>query len=400
MVKRLVQINASCNWDAPGRIAEQIGITAKQNGWDVYFVHGARYVQESQLKTIQTQNLNSEFFHYAYNSLFKGEQGLGSVIATRKLVGRLKEINPDIVHIHNIHGYYLNYPILFNYLKEANIPIVWTLHDCWPFTGHCVFFDLVNCDRWKTGCHNCPQIKSYPHSLFFDTSQNEFERKKSLFCSIQKMVIVPVSDWLGEMVRESFLGHFPNRVIHNGIDLTVFKPNPSKDSGGKYRILGVASGWGNRKGMSDFIKLRELLDDGCEITMVGLTEKEAKSIPDTIVKMRRTSNLEELVSLYSSADVYVNATYSDNFPTTNLEALACGTPVITYQTGGSPEAVDEETGIVVPYRDIKKLAEAITTMRANPKSSKACRKRAEDCFNKDKCFEEYIRIYEQLLDSK
>lgn len=397
MVKKLVQINTSCNWDAPGRIAEQIGITAKQNGWDVYYVHGARYVQESKLKTIQTQSLYSELFHYAYNSLFKGEQGLGSAIATRRLVGRLKEINPDIVHIHNIHGYYLNYPILFNYINRANIPVVWTLHDCWPFTGHCVYFDMVNCNRWKTGCENCPQIKNYPKSLVLDTSRDEYERKKLVFGSIQKMVIVPVSEWLGGMVRESFLGHFPISVIHNGIDLTVFKPIPSKERGEKYRILGVASGWGNRKGLSDFVKLRELLDDEYEITMVGLTEKEAKSIPDTIIKMGRTSNLEELVSLYSSADVYVNATYSDNFPTTNLEALACGTPVITYKTGGSPEAVDEDTGIVVPYRDIKKLAEAITLLRAHPKSSETCRKRAKEKFDKDKCFEEYIRIYDKLI---
>lgn len=400
MTKKLVQINTSCNWDAPGRIAEQIGLTAKKHGWDVYYVHGARFVRDSQLKTIQTQSVNAEKIHYAWNSLLMGEQGLGSKNATLRLVEKLKEIKPDIVHMHNIHGYYLNYPILFQYLKEADIPVIWTLHDCWPFTGHCVYFDMVDCDKWKTGCHHCPQIKDYPKSLFFDKSSSEYKRKKELFGALDKLVMVPVSDWLGGLVKDSFLGSKPIKVIHNGIDINVFKPTPSEKKDEKYRILGVASGWDNRKGVPDFIRLREMLGDDFDITMVGLSEKDAKPVPDTIQKMGRTANLAELVSLYSNADVYVNATYSDNFPTTNLEALACGTPVITYQTGGSPEAVDENTGVVVPYRNIEALVEAIKEMRKHPLSSDYCRKRAEECFDKDKCFEEYVELYEELLNGK
>ena len=397
MGRTLVQINTSCNWDAPGRIAEQIGVSAKKKGWDVYFVHGARFVRESELKTIRTQTTKAELFHYAYNSLLKGEQGLGSTRATRKLIEELRNIRPDIVHLHNIHGYYLNYPLLFDYLKEANIPVVWTLHDCWAFTGHCVYFDMVNCEKWKTGCYACPQINTYPQSLFRDSSDKEYQRKRRVFGALQKMALVPVSMWMSKLVQDSFLGRFPTKVIHNGIDLNVFTPTPSKCIDGKYKILGVASGWGDRKGITDFIKLRELLDDQYDITMVGLSEKEARLVPDTIHKMGRTSNLKELVTLYSDADVYVNTTYSDNFPTTNLESLACGTPVITYETGGSPEAIDENTGVVVPYRDIEKMANAIIKMRQRPKSSKACRERAEEFFNKDKCFDEYLQLYEALL---
>lgn len=400
MTKKLVLINTSCNWDAPGRIAEQIGLTAKKHGWDVYYVHGARFVRESQLKTIQTQTVNAEKIHYAWNSLLIGEQGLGSRGATLKLVEKLKEIKPDIVHMHNIHGYYLNYPILFQYLKEADIPVVWTLHDCWSFTGHCVYFDMVDCDKWKTGCHHCPQIKDYPKSLIFDKSSTEYKRKKELFSSLSKLVIVPVSNWLAGLVKESFLGDKPLKVIHNGIDINVFKPTPTEKEDSKYRILGVASGWDDRKGVPDFIKLREMLGEDYEITMVGLSEKDAKPVPDTIHKMGRTANLEELVSLYSNADVYVNATYSDNFPTTNLEALACGTPVVTYLTGGSPEAVDDNTGVVVPYRNIEALVETIKAMRLNPKSSVACRERAERFFDKDKCFEEYVELYEELVNGQ
>ena len=294
-------------------------------------------------------NLNSEFFHYAYNSLFKGEQGLGSVIATRKLVGRLKEINPDIVHIHNIHGYYLNYPILFNYLKEANIPIVWTLHDCWSFTGHSAYCDAVGCTKWKNGCGNCPNLKEYPIS-YTDNSKNNWIRKKEIVTGVPDMTIITPSKWLAELVKESFLSEYRVEVINNGIDTDVFKPTYG-DFRKRYHLedkkilLGVASVWEKRKGLDDFIKLSEMIDDSYRIVLVGLSDNQLKTLPEGIIGITRTNSVKELAEIYTAADLFLNLTYEDNYPTVNLEAQSCGTPVITYDTGGSGESVPESNKI-------------------------------------------------------
>lgn len=401
MNKTLVEINVACNWSSTGRIVEQIGLKAVQKGWDVHVAHSSRYVNASQLITYQIQGKWADYVHYVWNSTILGRSGLGSVASTKRFLKYLDEIKPAIVHLHNIHGHYINYELLLRYLAERNILVVWTMHDCWPITGHCAYFDSIDCQKWKTECHACELQKEFPKSLFFDTSMSAFRLKKQLLAAIPNLTLVPVSGWLGEIARQSMIGgHAKVQVIHNGIDLKVFKPIVSKKNDGVVRILGVAAGYGERKGLNDFNKLREMLSDRYEITMVGLSRDEIKKIVPGIKGIMRTDHVEELVRLYNEADVYVNPTYSDNFPTTNIEALACGTPVITYRTGGSPEAVDEKTGIVIEQGNVVALANAIMCIKDHSFSSEMCRKRAEECFNKEVCFEKYIELYESILNDR
>lgn len=399
---KVLFINAAKNYGSTGKIVEQIGLLAENKGWQTCLVHAARYDRPSQLKSIKAGSVLSEKWHALMAQLFD-RQGLHSSVSTKKVIRQIKEYAPDIIHLHNIHGYYLHYPQLFEYLAEVDIPIVWTLHDCWSFTGHCTYFDLVNCDKWKTGCHHCTNLNNYPRSVWLDRSAKNYALKKYLFTRIKNMTIVPVSEWLAEMTSQSFMSKYPVRVIHNGIDTSTFriKSNSLRMKWGledKFVVLGVSSnGFSGRKGLNDFIKLSEVLPVGYKIIMIGLKDNELKMLPQNIIGLKRTSNVEELVDYYNLAGVFINPTYSDNFPTTNIESLACGAPVITYRTGGSPEAIDDKTGVVVEQGDVIALANAIMQMRDNPLSSEACRHRAEENYNKDKCFEKYLELYDELL---
>ena len=399
-MKRVIEINVASNRGSTGRIAENIGLTMRASGWECYIAHGSRYCGTSELNDIPIGNKRFEYVHYIKSYLFDA-QGLGSKVATREFVKTIDLIKPDIIHLQNIHGYYINYSFLFSYLEESRLPVVWTLHDCWPFTGHCVYFDAVGCGKWRTHCENCPQRKTYPQSII-DRSYINFEKKKKIFCSLDNLTIVPVSDWLSGLVSNSFLSEFPRHVIHNGIDLSVFHPgNDSLKSKlgfqNKKLVLGVADGFGQRKGLDDFVALNKIISPEYQIVLIGASKSEIEKLPKDIVAIPRTDSQSQLAEYYSAADAYVNPTYEDNFPTTNIEALACGTPVITYRTGGSPEAVSPETGIVVEQGDVAGMAEAIREICKNKDFyTVACRKRAEEHFDKDKCFEKYVELYERI----
>jgi glycosyltransferase involved in cell wall biosynthesis len=401
-MKKILQINITANWGSHGRIAEEIGQLAMKNGWDSYIAYG-RWANPSKSHLIKIGSMWDERLHGLQSRLFDNH-GLASKKATMELVDSIKKVNPDLIHLHNVHGYYLNYPILFDFLSQYNKPVVWTLHDCWPITGHCAYFTYVQCDEWKTGCRNCKQIHTYPKSLFLCRSEKNYAKKKACFCSLDKMIIVPVSQWLAEITKESYLGKFPTRMIHNGVDLEKFCPHSCQRGNnlqGKKILLGVSSVWEKRKGLRDFFVLRELLNDNYAIIIVGLTKEQIDTLPNGIIGVPRTNSIDELRDYYCRADVFVNPTYEDNFPTTNIEALACGTPVITYDTGGSPEAIDEKTGIVVQYGNVTDLAEAVKKMcqlPSNENVSKACRQRAEFFFNKSDRYQEYIELYNQLLN--
>ena len=400
----LLQINSTQNYGSTGKIAEQIGVIAIENGFDTYMVHGPRCVNPSVLKSICAETCLGEKVHGIETRLFDAH-GLGSGYSTHKLIRKIREIKPDIIHLHNIHGYYINYPELFSFLKEYKVPIVWTLHDCWPFTGHCSYFDLIGCDKWKTECNHCPQKGEYPKS-YTDFSRRNFNLKKKAFTGCGNLTIVPVSYWLEDLLKESFLQEYDAKVIHNGIDTGVFstrddarKIREKYNITSKYIVLGVASPFGKRKGFSDFLTLGEMLPEEYSIVMVGLTTEQKKHLPDNIVGIEMTQDVNELASLYSSADVFVNLTYEDNFPTTNLEAMACGTPVITYNTGGSPEALDAATGIVVEKGNIREAKNAISAICGKGKAEyvNACRSRAVQFFNNKDRFMEYIDLYNELL---
>jgi putative colanic acid biosynthesis glycosyltransferase len=306
--------------------------------------------------------------------------------------------------LHNLHGYYINIEILFRYLATANIHVVWTLHDCWSFTGHCTHFEYVGCEKWKTQCSSCPQKKEYPTSLLFDNSKQNYNRKKELFNSVKNLTIVAVSDWLKDKLKDSMLKKISARVIKNGIDIKTFKPYNDSElrikSGlqNKFVILGVASTWTAKKGFNDFMQLSRELADDCNIILVGLSRKQLKQLPSKIIGIEKTENKEQLAHYYSMADLYVNPTYEDTFPTTNLEALACGTPVLTYKTGGSTESITSETGFIVKHGDILTIHQIIMSLKKEPvkflKSN--CRNEAVNQYNKEISFLKYFNLYQQI----
>lgn len=400
----LFQINSTANWGSTGRIAEEIGQTAMSQGWTSYLAYGRNMTPSSLL--LFKVGTRWDIYSHVFESRLFDRHGFASRNATRNLIQQITRIHPDIIHLHNIHGYYLNYPILFEYLAKTDVPVVWTMHDCWVFTGHCANYDYVDCRKWLVGCHDCPQRKSYPASLFYDRSARNYADKRHWFSSVKQMTLVPVSEWLATEVKRSFLGHYPVQVIHNGIDTSIFKPQTVRKETfgleGKFVVLGVASIWTQHKGLDDFIKLRALLPDDCVVFLIGLNNKQIASLPDGIVGISRTNDVHELAAYYSVADVFVNPTWEDNFPTVNLESLSCGTPVITYRTGGSIEAVDDVTGYIVKKRDVRGLADRVLEVKARGKRSyqDLCRCRAVNCFEKKERYLEYITLYEKMLAEK
>jgi putative colanic acid biosynthesis glycosyltransferase len=400
---RVIQINTIVNSGSTGRIAEDIGKLLISQGHESYVAFG-RGIRPSASSLIKIGNLGDIRSHVVNTRLFD-RHGFGSKNATKKLVEEIERIKPDVIHLHNLHGYYLNIEVLFNYLKTSQIQIVWTLHDCWAFTGHCTYFDYVNCFKWQTECYSCPNKKAYPASWFLDNSKLNYKQKKILFNAVPLISIVAPSQWLVDHVSESFLGGYPINLIRNGIDLGIFYPRYTgkiKERfgiGNRFMLLGVASIWDRRKGLDDFIQLHKMIDNDFVIVLVGLSQKQLKSLPDGMIGIARTENIEELAEFYSAADVFLNPTWVDNCPITNSEALACGTPVVTYRTGGSPEAIDEYTGFVVQKGDIYSLYSAAMEIKKKGKShySRSCIARASELYNKDIEYQEYIDLYNSLL---
>ncbi len=408
----ILQINTCLHIGGTGMVAESCGREVLKEGWDSYIAYSRNYISQvpsSASKIIKIGNKVDVYIHALQTRIFD-THGLGSQTSTKKFIEDIDKISPDIVHLHNLHGYYLNYPLLFSYLKEKSIPVVWTLHDCWSFTGHCTHFESVGCEKWKIGCGKCPRKKDYPSSMLFDKSKSNYLKKINAYGNYDKLTLVPVSNWIEKRLNASFLQNHKIRVIHNGIDLNKFHPaseNLTKSLREKYGlkdkriILGVASTWTPMKGLLDFIELRKVLPETVLIVLLGLTEKQIQKLPRGIVGLKRTEDFDELLGFYSLSNVFCNPTYEDTFPTTNLEALACGTPVITYKTGGSPEAIDRDTGLVVEKGDITGLSKAILHVLSNNKEhySTACRKRAEAKWNREDRFKEYIELYKEIIKS-
>lgn len=394
---KVVQINATCGTGSTGNICVSVSRLLTQSGIENYILYsaghsdyplGIKYMNDWEIKLC------------ALESRIVGNYGFDAFAASRRLVSKLKEIDPDIVHLHNLHGHNCNLEILFAYLRAYKKKVFWTFHDCWAFTGHCPHFAMIKCDQWKNRCSQCPAPHDF--SWFFDTTAKLFDKKKTLMQGIDMTIVTP-SQWLADVVKQSFLKDYPVKVIYNGIDLSVFQPvsGDFRERHGitpdKKMLLGVAFGWGKRKGLDVFIELSRRLPENYQIVLVGTDDATDKLLPNNILSIHRTGNQRELAEIYTAADVFVNPTREDTFPTTNLESLACGTPVITFDTGGSPECIDAACGSIVPCDDVDALeAEIQRVCTEQPYTQEACLQRAKAFDMKDR-FEEYVKLYEGIV---
>lgn len=392
---KVVQINATCGIGSTGKIC--VGISqamasgkienyifcSRGNGYPLgYTFTDSRYIKIQALR-----------------SRILGNYGFNSKQVTRKMIRELDRIQPDIVHLHNIHGHDCNLEMLFSYFRQKKMKLVWTFHDCWAFTGYCPHFAMAKCDKWKSQCGQCVQRKRY--SWLFDQSRKLFDHKKRLFTGLDLTIITP-SQWLADLVKESFLKECPVYVINNGINLDVFKPTPVgfREKHGladKKIVLGVSFGWDAGKGIDVFLELSKRLPESYQIVLVGTDSIVDKLLPENIISIHRTQNPQELAEIYSAADIFVNPTREENYPTVNMEALACGTPVLTFRTGGSPEMLDETCGSVVNYNDVDALEqEIIRICKDKSYSEAACLKKALS-FDQNERFKEYVKLYERVI---
>ena len=344
---RYVQLNSFYN-GSTGSIMRGLHSQLSSRGVDSYCFWGRRH--ESIDDHMQRCATKPEVYLHGVMTRLCDRMGFYSKWDTARLLRRLDEIDPDVVHLHNIHGYWVNIEMLFGWLAAHRCQVRWTLHDCWAFTGHCAHFTYAKCAQWKTHCaysNSCPQLDTYPKTISKASCARNFEDKKRIFTSVppERMTLITPSQWLSNLVEESFLNGYPVEVRHNTIDRTVFKPTPSAfreqyGIGDRFMILGVANPWTDRKGLGDFVRLaRELDTDRCTLVLVGLSKKQVRELPEGIIGMTRTDSPQELSGIYSTADVFFNPTIEDNYPTVNLEAEACGTTVVTYDTGGCGETL-------------------------------------------------------------
>ncbi len=397
----IVMLN-SCNYGSTGNIMLGIAQMARKNGHCVYTAcPEGRSMRMRKLENhIYIGTRLGRNIHILLRRL-TGFHGMFSVIDTWVFLKRLDRIKPDIIHLHNLHDSYINLPLLFGYIKRNHTRTIWTLHDCWAFTGQCPYFTMARCEKWRTGCHCCTQLDIYPSSKI-DRTKRMWKLKKKWFSGVSDMTVVAPSQWLAGMAKESFLKSYPIKVIHNGIDLRTFNPNvrPSPrwqiDDEGKAVLLGVAFDWGRRKGLDVFIELAKRLGSRFQIVLVGTDEETDKLLPRNIISIHKTQNQRELAQLYASADIFVNPTREEVFGLVNAEALACGTPVITFDTGGSPEIPDETCGSIVDCDDIDALEREIIRVWKNiPYSESACIARAKQ-FDMERKYQEYLDLYEGI----
>lgn len=401
MTRKLLQINPVVRLNtSTGRIMKEIGETAMAAGWESYVAYSRARDGEPphSSRLVPVGNRLDLALHAAATRLFDAH-GLASHCGTGELVRRIREIGPDIVHIHNLHGYFLNYPRLAAFLEEYGRPVVWTVHDCWLYTGHCYYYSAAHCGKWRTGCGHCPQKHAFPASWLLDRSVRNWQDKRQAFGGIRNLTIVPVSEWIRGEMAGSFLADKHFQVIRNGIDLQVFRPDAAAKRTDKTVILGVATLWHEEKGLADLIALARCLREDEELVLVGrMDEAQRQRIPAGVRLIERTENVEKLAALYASATVFVNPTWQDNYPTVNLEALACGTPVVTYRTGGSVESVTDGTGAVVEQGDVAGMLARVRELAAADRQETAvrCREYALRHFDKENCYRQYIRLYENL----
>ena len=385
VMPKLLQINVTANWGSTGRIAEQINNLAAEQGWETYIAYG-RNGNPSNSKLIKTGGKAQVYEHYLEERLFDND-GLASRCATRKLVRRIDEIKPDVIHLHNIHGHWLNYKILFEYLATLDVPIVWTLHDCWTFTGRCGHYEKLKCYKWRDeGCGRpCPMKQNDILRKITEKTQYHFELKKKLFTSVKNLTLVSVSSWLESQVSQSYLKGQHIQTIHNGVDIQTFSPQEDLSLTlekygltGKRYVLAVSSVWNEQKGFNDYCKLAPKIKDVVTLVLLGLNDELRNKVKEYgILGIPRTENMKELTDLYSGASVVLNLSYGESFGLTTVEGFACGTPSVVYRATASPELITPDTGIVCEAGDVDAVADAVRKLLTAEKPVAKCRELAE-----------------------
>lgn len=417
---KILQINTFYNFGSTGRITYDLKLVHEANGIESFVAFGPNSNVNFQLlednSILKLQNLLQRKWSIFCNRLFD-HHGFYNITETRKLLCWIDLIKPDVIHLHNIHNHYVNVEMLFKYIKQHDIPVVWTLHDCWSFTGHCAYFDYVGCEKWKSGCHNCPSLRDYPPTWFLDRTKKNFADKKVVFKGVKNLTIVSPSKWLGSLAKESFLKEYPVEVINNGVDTNIFKPSSCNvkkryNLFGKKIILAVVAGDTKRKGSDILRKIPSMLNDEEVLVWVGINEKDSKISDPHFLSISHTNSRKEMAELYSAADCMINPTLEDNFPTVNIESLACGTPVVTFNTGGSIEAVlDYEkiiydsniqyssVGAVVDKGNIVDLLTATRNIMSRGKDAyqQKCVLKANLYYEKSQQYLKYIETYKRIV---
>lgn len=397
---RVLQINSVCGYGSTGNIVVDLYHSLREQGNECCIAYGRGSAPEN----VQTYRIGTDVDVYMHGVLSRltDKHGFYSAKATRRFVEWMKEYDPDVVHLHNLHGYYINIEILFEALKRMGKPVVWTLHDCWAFTGHCAHYTEAVCYKWKRVCEHCPQKRKYPSSLLLDNSYSNFMRKKSIFQNVPKLMIITPSRWLADEVQKSFLSEYPIRVIYNGVDLNMFQPtlgdfrqkNHLED---KKIILGVASVWSKEKGLQVFDDLAEKLDDRYQVVLVGLNQKQHLQVSQRILCIDRTSSKKELAEIYTVADLFLNPSIEETMGLTTVEALACGTNVLVNNSTALPEIVDFDSEKIFQDQDICKTVVETLDAQCKPEENRCIAAKYE----KKQQYMAYLDLYDgQRMTSK
>lgn len=396
---KILHLNSG-NFGSTGNIMLNIGKKAEECGYISYVAYANSRTNKNKVidRSILVGNVLERNLHLQL-SYYTGRNGCFSIRGTRKFLEKVKEINPDIIHLHNLHNCYINLEMLFNFIKEKNISVIWTLHDCWAFTGQCPHFSMVQCEKWKTGCFDCPQYKEYPASRV-DKTKEMYNLKKEWFTGVKNLKIVTPSQWLADRVNESFLKDYQVKVINNGINLDVFKPTPSNfrekyDLTDKKVLLGVANPWSERKGLNIFIELAKRLDERYIIVLVGLSEEQLKKLPINIIGFSKTNNPQELAQIYTAADYFINPSMEETMGLVTVEALACGTPVIVANSTAVPEMVGLDCGAIVSKNNTDGFLETINGTSDMEFSRENCIAWAKQ-FEVNVKLNEYINVYNSI----
>lgn len=393
MNRRLLQINTVATGTSTAAIMTAVDTEARKQGWSTAIAYGRGTIPPGQDTSYYRIGSGLSTALHGLKTRLTDGHGLGSRHATQRLLRFIRQFRPDVIYLHNIHGYYLHFPTLFDFLRRYNGKIIWHLHDCWSLTGHCAFYQSIGCDKWHTGgCDPCPNKHTYPSAWTSRSGQN-FTLKQAAFAGLRNLTLVAVSDYLAGEIKKSFLRDYPIVTIRNGVDTGVFKPSAPKRP---KTVLGVANIWTHEKGIDDFIRLRQLLPDDYEIILAGRTPNRWMSfrggkslIYNNIHLKGYISDSLELAELYSSASVYVSLSRQEGFQTSKIEALACGTAVIGYDICGEAEGFTPEVSTFVPAGDIDAIAKAIL---ANNTSAYHCRRYATAHFDQQRSIDACIAL--------